>query len=214
MARTTRLFPGFPRFPRIRGFLRSQTGAITSEAVIVLPTVIWAVMATFVFFDAFRVKTFSQKAAYTVADALSRQTDPVDEDYIRGINRLHDILARTRNPTAMRVSSIGRHPSGEGYEVIWSVPPEGRAALTSTFVNTTLSDGLPDFPPGDTIIYVETQIDYLPLFRVGLPFMNFRQAVSTRPRFAPQIPFDDGTTILAQDLSGSPSCDDGDELCG
>lgn len=193
-------------------FLRRDEGAITAEAMIVLPVVIWAVMATFVFFDAFRVKTFSQKAAYTVADALSRQIDPVDVAYIQGINRLHDFLARTRNPTAMRVSSIGRHSSGEGYTVIWSVPTAGTAALTSSTVNATLAGSLPDFPLGDTIIYVETGIDYLPFFPMGMPRMYFREAIATRPRFAPQIPFDDGTGLVAQDF-GAPTCDDGAELC-
>ncbi len=195
-----------------RAFLKTDDGAITVDALIVLPVVIWAVMATFVFFDAFRVKTFSQKAAYSVADALSRETDPVDEDYILGINQMHDFLARTRNATMMRVSSIGRQGPDDDFVVIWSVPATGATPLTSATVNATLAERLPDFPQGETIIYVETQINYLPLFRIGLPQMNFRQAVATRPRFAPQIPFDDGTQIIAQDL-GAPTCDDGTELC-
>lgn len=195
------------------GFLRSETGSVSAEAVIMLPIVLWAVMATFVFFDAFRVKTFSQKAAYTVADALSRETNPVTVNYVLGLSGLHDFLARTNNTTMMRVSSIGRDADDGSLLVVWSVPAAGAVALTTPVVNQFMADTLPDFPWGETIIYVETQIDYEPLFTIGLPNMNFRQAIVTRPRFAPQIPFDDGNMIVAQQF-GPPSCDDGMELCG
>jgi len=193
-------------------FLRSETGSVSAEAVIMLPIVLWAVMATFVFFDAFRVKTFSQKAAYIVADALSREMNPVTVNYVLGMNGLHDFLARTQNATMMRVSSIGRESENGDFVVVWSVPAAGAAALTTAHVNEVLGDTLPDFPFGETIIYVETQINYEPVFTIGLPNMNFRQAIVTRPRFAPQIPFDDGTMIIAQQF-GPPTCDDGMELC-
>lgn len=194
-------------------FFRCEAGSVSAEAVIMLPIVLWAVLATFVFFDAFRIKTFSQKAAYIVADALSREINPVTVNYVLGMNNLHDFLARTNQTAMMRVSSIGRDGDDGGYVVVWSVPATGSAPLTTSIVNEHLSASLPDFPHGETIIYVETQINYRPLFTIGLPDMNFRQAIVTRPRFAPQVPFDDGTTILAQQF-GSPTCDDGLMLCG
>lgn len=192
-------------------FLAGEEASITVEAVIALPVVTWAVMATFVFFDAFRVNTTSQKAAYTVADALSRQTDPVNVDYINGMNQLHDILARTRNPTAIRISSIGWEDDRDEFLVIWSVATREGTPLTDAVVNGVLAPTLPEIPEGETFVLVETTMDYTPLFRIGIPAQTFRQAVVTRPRFAPQIVYDDGTQLLYQEFT--PTCDDGNPLC-
>lgn len=195
-----------------RRFLRAEAGSITVEAVIILPVVIWALTATFVFYDSFRINIASQRAAYTVADALSRATEPVNPAFINGMNRLHDILARTENPTAMRVTSIGRDAARNRYIVIWSVPTGGRRAMTNAELAQLAPDLLPDFPQGETVILVETEVDYEPLFRIGIPAQTFRQALVTRPRFAPQVAFDNGTRILFQNF-GQPTCDDGGPLC-
>jgi Flp pilus assembly pilin Flp len=193
-------------------FWNDEAGVITVETVIAVPFVALAFGATYVFFDVYRVSTAGQKAAYTVADTISRQTDPVDEDFIVGLNTLHDILARTRNATGIRVSSIGWSNQQNRYVAIWSVSTSMTPALTNDLLTPGLTASFPDIPQGETFLFVETSVDYTPLFRVGIAPQTFRQAVVTRPRFAPQVAFDDGTDILSQDF-GAPTCDDGDTLC-
>ncbi|MCC5973285.1 MAG: pilus assembly protein [Rubellimicrobium sp.] len=195
-----------------RNFLTDEDGAITIEVMLALPMVVFAFTAVFVFFDAFRVNTASQKAAYIVADGVSRQTDPIDEDFVLGMNQLHDILARTRNPTTMRVSSIGWDDDEQRFLAIWSVNTGTGPVLSNAEVNGPLSDRLPSIPEGDTMILVETFVNYTPLYNVGISPQVFRQAIVTRPRFAPQVAFDTGNLILFQNF-GPPTCDDGGELC-
>lgn len=193
-------------------FWRDEAGVVTVETVIAVPFVALAFGATYVFFDVYRVTTAGQKAAYIVADNISRQTDPVDADYIFGLNTLHDILARTRNTTRIRVSSIGWSDQDNKFITIWSVNTGVGPALTTALLTENLTNTFPTIPQGETFLFVETSVDYTPLFKVGISEQTFRQAVVTRPRFAPQVAFDDGTTILSQDF-GPPTCDDGDTLC-
>lgn len=191
-------------------FWREENGAITVEAVIAVPFVALAFFAVYVFFDVYRVNTASQKAAYIVADTVSRQTLPVNATFIAGLNELHDTLARTRNETTMRVSSIGWDDEDERYVAIWSVNTGMSPILTDAEVNGTMADSLPRIPQGETFVLVETAVAYTPLFRVGIPATTFRQAIATRPRFAPQVAFDDGSTLVFQ-IFAPASCNDG--LC-
>ena len=193
-------------------FWRNEDGVITVEATIAIPFVALAFCAIYVFFDVYRVNTASQKAAYIVADNISRQTSAVNEAYVEGLNTLHDILARTRSATTIRVSSIGWSDRNNGFIAIWSVNTGTGPILTSTDVNGPMSDRMPRIPQGETFLLVETAVDYVPLFRVGIGEQTFRQAIVTRPRFAPQVAFDDGSRLLQQNL-GQASCNDGPNLC-
>lgn len=196
----------------LTNFWRKEDGVITVEAVIAIPFVALAFCAIYVFFDVYRVNTASQKAAYIVADNISRQTQPVNEDFIEGLNTLHDILARTRNATTIRVSSIGWSDRFERYTPIWSVNTGQGPLLTVTEVNGPMANRLPTIPQGETFLLVETAVGYVPLFRVGIGEQVFRQAIVTRPRFAPQVAFDDGTQVLLQNF-GQATCNDGPSLC-
>jgi hypothetical protein len=194
-------------------FRSDERGIITTEAVVILPLIIWAFAATFVFFDALRLSTNTQKAAYTVADALSRRTEPVTVTYITGLNDLNRILARTRNPTQIRVSSIGFEEEEDRYIVIWSIPTGGQAPLLNEDIDDLgLTGRLPDFPEGETVVLVESVVDYTPPFNFGLGEQTFRQSIVTRPRFAPQVVLDDGSQLIFQ-VFGTPTCDDGNTLC-
>ena len=191
-------------------FWKNDDGAITVESVIVIPFVALIFCAVYVFFDVYRVNAASQKAAYIVADNISRQTNAIDADYIFGLNTLHDILARTRNASSMRVSSIGWSNTDNRYTAVWSVNTGLGPSLTDSEVNGPMADSLPRIPQGETFVLVETSVAYQPLFRVGIEAQIFRQAIVTRPRFAPQVAFDDGSTLIFQ-IFAPASCNDG--LC-
>jgi Flp pilus assembly protein TadG len=69
---------------RAKHFLRDSRAAVALETVLILPILIWAFVASFVFFDAYRVYSTSVKATYMVADMLSRQTNEVIPHDIQG----------------------------------------------------------------------------------------------------------------------------------
>ena len=63
---------------KIRQFRRDEEGSVIAEAVIMLPTLFAAVLATFVFFDAYRNQAINLKANYTISDAFSRESDMIN----------------------------------------------------------------------------------------------------------------------------------------
>lgn len=222
----------------LRRFSTDQRGLVSTEAVLVLPLVIWAFAATFVYFDVFRHVTTGQKAATLIGDTLSRMRDtPVDGPHLERMNRLFAYLSEAQHPTNIRVSSIGWDEDADAYLLIWSystgwlsgtgwqpsspdatVAGDGSlsyhdAPLTNEVVNSALRATLPNLSLGETVILVESQIIFEPLFQVGVPGRTLRQQVATRPRFAPQLMFQDGNNVIAQPLA-RPTCTDGAPLCG
>ena len=63
-------------------FCTSERGTAPVEAVIVTPLLFWWYLASYQYFDAFREKNASQKAAYAISDLISRETEEIDTAYI------------------------------------------------------------------------------------------------------------------------------------
>ena len=62
-------------------FARREDGTIALEAMVMTPILFWTFLALFSIFDTFRTYSANQKAAFTVSDAISRETVPLDDDY-------------------------------------------------------------------------------------------------------------------------------------
>jgi len=197
---------------RLQGFAGAERGAISAEAMIVLPVLFWGLIATFVYFDAFRANTTSNKAAYTVADAISRQTGTIDEPYLDGMNTLYERLSLTRHPTELRVTSISWNEDDQEFKSIWSYSTGQRPQVTTAMLNQRFAERLPDIPEGDNLLMIEAIQDYRPPIRIGLGPRTFQNIVVTRPRYAPQVRFFDGETLLFDPMAGA-SCDDPPPLC-
>jgi len=86
---------------KLRSFRRDEEGSVIAEAVIMLPTLFAAVMATFVFFDAYRNQAINLKANYTISDALSRESEYVTNTSMINTWNLHRFL--TNSPTLTRI---------------------------------------------------------------------------------------------------------------
>ncbi|QDC10223.1 pilus assembly protein [Oceanicola sp. D3] len=182
---------------RLAAFAVDARGSLSVEAALILPLLCWFYVASFVWFDAFRTQNSNLKATYTLADMLSRETDPVSEPYLKGLNTVYDYLTTTRHPTYIRVTVV-KCTDNDGDEiddcltdsrnlqVDWSYATTGRSKLT----NATLADyedNIPLMPKGDQVILLETFMAYEPLFNAGIPASSFENFVITRPRFAPQL---------------------------
>ena len=168
-------------------FSRKEDGGLSVEAVLTFPLLIWAITATFVFFDAFRSLHISQRATYTISDMLSRETEAVDRDYLTAMHELFVYLSNDEQGTsAIRVSVVERGLDPDGNEettLQWSeaVGGEGHPDITP------LADRIPEMMVGDQLIVVETEHDWAPGFAVGLVPYRFREVSVARPRFAPQL---------------------------
>ncbi|MBC7157601.1 MAG: hypothetical protein H5U20_08820 [Rhodobacteraceae bacterium] len=175
-------FPG-----RLGRFLRDDDrGTVGAESIIMLPLLLWAFLAMFVYWDAFRTQNASEKAAYVIGDMISRESNPITSAYVDGMGDLFDYLTQERFPTSVRISSIAWDAVTEDYAVIWSDTSDGSPVLTTDIVEQWDAI-LPIIPAGDTVILVETVLDYEPVFAVGLSARQLRQFIYTRPRFVTAI---------------------------
>jgi len=173
----------------IRKFLTGTRGSMTVEAALILPLLFWALLATLVFFDAFRQQNIAMKASYTLSDMISRETDSLTPDDIDGLNGVFDYLTFSNHPSWIRVTSIRWDQNDNRFEVNWSHATKDHDALTTA----TLQDRkeiIPAMAVGDSVVLLETYMIYEPIFRVGLDASWTANAVVTRPRFASQVVFD------------------------
>ena len=172
-------------------FAREVRGSLSVETALVFPLLTGLYVGSFVWFDAFRAQNTNLKAAYTISDMISRETLPVDDVYLNGLNTIFDYLTFSRHPTHVRVTTVKctdkcDDDAARDLEVCWSWASTGRLPHTqSSFA--MFEDKVPLMPKGDTVIFTETFMAYEPAFNVGIGAQSFENFIVTRPRFAPQI---------------------------
>ncbi len=76
-----------------------------AEAVIVLPLFLWAYIALFVYWDAFRSMNTVQKAAYTISDMISREKTGKTTAYVNGMSKVLEYLIDEDQDARLRVTS-------------------------------------------------------------------------------------------------------------
>ncbi|RVT84542.1 hypothetical protein DXV76_12760 [Rhodobacteraceae bacterium CCMM004] len=172
-------------------FGRREHGGMSIESVLVLPMLAWALLACFSYFDGLRQANVGIKATHTIGDLLSRETAPVDAAYMDGMDDVLNFLVRSPNPARMRVTTVTYDGGDEAFELGWSHGTGGAAAFTDADLPLLLPH-LPQSAGGDTLIVVETWVDYPAPFVMGLSSRVLTNVIVTRPRFAPQLKWADG----------------------
>lgn len=168
-------------------FARNETASLTVEVMIMLPVLLWAFAGTFIFFDMFRENSVSEKAAYTVGDILSRETDAITPTYMDNTLTLFSTLSGIPSENiGLRVSVIRWDGDDEAYDLRWSQARGDADPLAARDVRAW-EDVLPIMVDDEQIILVETFSRYTPFMDVGLGAMTLDTFVYTRPRFAPQL---------------------------
>ncbi len=113
----------------LSAFGRDTRGSVSVETIIVLPMLLWALVATVVFFDAFRTRHQTHTAALAVSDMISRETEMLTTDFLDGMNNVFDFLADARRPTRLRITSLIWSSALERPVVQWSYGTRGLAPL-------------------------------------------------------------------------------------
>lgn len=178
------------RFNRMRlfarRFRRDEEGSAAVELMLVLPMLIWALLAVLVFFDAYRMQTVNLKAAYTLGDVLSRETGYITPLYLNSMFELQQFLVGD-DEVLLRVTVIEYDGVNDTFDVRWS---EGRGSPVTAMTNANIElirNRLPIMPDGEMAIITETRLAYVPPASVGLNPIAFDDRVVTRPRFAGQL---------------------------
>lgn len=171
----------------LRRFRSDDTGSIAIETIIILPMLFWTFLALYSFFHSYRVYAVNQKAAYTIADMVSRETDPLDAAYLNGARSLLRYMTNAQiEDVSVRVTMVYFDADDGQYHFDWSNQNGNVLPATATEVSSWQSQ-LPDLPDQERVIVVETFHDYDPPFATGLLDRNVVNFVFTKPRYAPQV---------------------------
>ena len=183
---------GGPFKARLATFRSGVEGSISAEAVIILPIMLWALLATYVYFDAVRMKSLNIKAGYTIADALSRAAT-VDTNELKRLNELAWLMTGGRTSTNIRVTVVNYDPDDDVYSVSWSKERGDHYPEMDDEELEAMRDRLPLANSFDSLILVENVMSYEPLFEVGMSTMELENFAVTRPRFTTGLCWDDST---------------------
>lgn len=171
---------------RFQRFLRDEDGIILAEFLILLPLLIWAFIAIFVYWDAFRVINTSQKASYAISDLISRQGD-VTGNYIDGMEDVMGFLLNRADDVRIRITSVEWAEEDDQYQVLFSRSPSDRMPVQTSATLDDFRSRIPALTNLESVVIVETEVDYRPTFDVGVRPQTVRNFLVTRPRFYRRI---------------------------
>ncbi|MGR3714823.1 MAG: TadE/TadG family type IV pilus assembly protein [Shimia sp.] len=174
-----------------KSFRDDKRGTVAVEAVVMLPVLFWAFMAMSVFFDMYRAMSTTEKAAFTISDILSRETAAVDLNYLDSVHDLYDEMSSLNTIGELRVSVIAYNPDTGKYFLDWShMTGDVDLGLTDNDL-LEMEEALPILVAGERLILVETFGVYTAPVNVGVGTVNMNTFVFTRPRFGPQLAWND-----------------------
>ena len=167
-----------------------QSGSVSFETVLILPLLLWFYVGSFVFFDAYKVYNRNVKAAYTIGDLLSRQTDSIDNAFLEGLSDVFDYMTSQNHTSWQRIAQLRWHARRNRYRVEWSYGTNGKNAERISILNLDeIVNYLPTGLGGDRFLVVDAYTEYQPAFSVGLSStVTMRNFTATSPRFAPHLP--------------------------
>lgn len=187
---------------RFVAFLRQEDGLVLVEGLLTMPLVIWALVAMFIYWDVFRTINVTQKAAYSVADLLSRQKAEISTTYLNGLQDVVDFLTPGGHPVTVRITSLecvgmvtanGYTPCNAAtgnYKRLFSESPDGKiTGLTEAQIQPWKGTKIPTLAHGESVFVVETQVDFKAQLQtvlmgllVGVQDQSFGEFIVTRPR--------------------------------
>lgn len=174
-----------------RRFAACERAALSIEAAIMLPVLVFLYAAGFTWFDAYRRESEIFKASYAVADVLSRQSVLVMPEDLEGLQGVFEALVASAPGDAyMRFSELRR--SASGVEVVWSYATDGQPKLTAARAQGLLRQ-VPTMVEDERVTLVESYTADRPAFRVGLGDRIVANVIPTRQRYDSRLAFAPGT---------------------
>jgi hypothetical protein len=158
-------------------FCRDDSGTVIVEAVIILPLLLWAYIALFSYWDAFREINKVQKTAYAVADIISRERVGKTTAYVEGVQGVVNFMMDANVNARLRVTQVFLNGITNQFEVHWSRSPGNAMPALPNGTLPPFADQIPIMSAGDYAIVVELQADYEPTFNIGLPDQVFSEFI-------------------------------------
>jgi len=188
----------------LKRFRDDTSGVISLEFVIMMPILFWTFMAVYVFFDGYRQSALNLKAAYTISDLISRETEAINDSYVNSMMNVLRLMTRSGSEVDLRISVIRWDQDDDRYYVYWSANRGFAAELTDDNV-IDFAERLPVMPDDEMVILVETKNVFEPVFDVGMNDIDLDNFVFTRPRFASKVEWDAGETDTETNVQDDPA---------
>lgn len=201
--------------PKLSDFREKEDGSISIELLLCVPILLWCLLATIVYFDAYKTKAETYRAALTIADMFSREQASIDRFFLDGAHGLLHSMSKSNSDPELRASVYTfDDPDGDGngiFRLIWSRNRDMGANLVGgDLLDLQQADRLPIMAHDDRAFLIETRTIYKPPFSIGIGFfqptsldiVEFDTFKVTRPRFASGTCFDPTTGIEGDDICG------------
>lgn len=172
---------------RARRALSREEGSMSVEAMIIVPVLVWSMLGSWVFFDAFRAQFVNAKASYTIGDIMSRETGYITDEYIDSLYTVHRFLVSRNDAIRLRISVIHYDEDSDEYTVIWSENRGGGGTISDSDL-ANMIERIPEMADAGRAIIVQTSVNFTPIFG-ALGNLTFDDFVVTRPRFSAQVCF-------------------------
>ena len=180
---------------KLQRFRSEERGSVTIETAIIFPAIFMVILALFTAFHTFQIYSVNQKAAYTIADMVSRETNPIDPDYLQGTRELLRYMTNANiDDVSVRVTVAYYDADTDTYRHDWSAEQGDVLAITSAQV-AAWSAYLPTLPDQERIVVVETFHYYEPPFDTGLMARTISNFIFSKPRYAAQVLWTDGGSV-------------------
>ncbi len=184
---------------RFTTFLRNEDGLVLAEALFMMPLLIWGLVAMFIYWDVFKTINMTQKAAYSIADLLSRQKNTIPLAYANGLQNIMTFLTPNGHPVTIRITSfecvspiapnVCNSTSGS-YKLLFSHSPGAKiTALTQANIQQWKTTKIPTLTNGQSVFVVETSVAFKAQLQtaiaglmVGVTDNTFGEFIVTRPR--------------------------------
>jgi len=171
--------------------LRDTSGSVTVEFVIWFPVLMFWLLGTIVFFDAFKARGNLSAANAAVADIVSRNSE-ITADYVTLLQNMQTAMLPRTSGNGLRISSIqfAIDPSISGdpgsYTVEWSAVS---GAATEVLIDADIDlASLPNMFDGETLLFIESSVPYEPITTyLGVTFQTLRNDVAISPRYESRV---------------------------
>ncbi|MDF2141588.1 hypothetical protein [Paenirhodobacter sp. CAU 1674] len=166
-------------FSLLRRFLRRTDGSVPIEGLFgALLLLTWYALS-FQIYEAFRMKTLHQRAAYTIADMISRQDTAIGPKFVQGLKTTFTYLtdAKTTDDSWVRITLIECMADGADDKdpcdgvtkhatLLESYATDSEQTLTQANIEA-LFDRIPIMAMGDTAVITETSSYFDPIFSMA-----------------------------------------------
>jgi hypothetical protein len=168
----------------LRKFRRNENGSGTVEFVMMVPLLIWCLLATVSYFHAYRSEAVAVKTTLTLADMLSRERASINGPYLNNMRDFVQFLTLSATTPDIRVTVFRWNPRRNRYEVRWSRRRGNQPTLRTSNLND-MAGILPVMTlSSERAILVETWSDYTPRYNynLGLTDFDFVNRIVISPR--------------------------------